>query len=374
MLKVIYANEPMPESFSKSIFLAGPTPRDALTKSWRPEAIEMLREIGYDGIVFVPETSDGEWKHNYDDQIEWEENGLIRSDVIVFWVPRDLEKMPAFTTNIEWGAWYKSDKCMLGYPVDAPKMRYLKFYADKHGIPVAHDLKSLLQKAVDVIGTGAFRVGGETQVPLTIWGQYSFQRWIDNQKAQGNRLDGATVEWFFKIAKNKKLFFFILHVNVWIEKEQRSKINEVIISRPDVAALVLYKKNTETNDLLDTEIVLVKEFRSPVSNESGFVFELPSGSSFKDPQASMSVVISECEEETGFKISSDRITYHQERQIGATLSTHRAHLFSAEITPEEVAQLKLSEGTIFGVAEDTEQTYVQVITLREILRDTTIEV
>ena len=33
--------------------------------------------------------------------------------------------------------------------------------------------------------------------------------------------------------------------------------------------------------MLDTEIIVIKEYRSPCRNQSGFVYELPGGSSFK---------------------------------------------------------------------------------------------
>ena len=48
-MNIAYARTPLP----KSIFLAGPTPRDAETKSWRPETIKLL--TGFDGTIFVPE-------------------------------------------------------------------------------------------------------------------------------------------------------------------------------------------------------------------------------------------------------------------------------------------------------------------------------
>lgn len=41
----------------KSIFLAGPTPRDEKTKSWRTTACERLNELGFDGVVYVPDNA-----------------------------------------------------------------------------------------------------------------------------------------------------------------------------------------------------------------------------------------------------------------------------------------------------------------------------
>lgn len=41
-MNVIHALQPIP----KSIFLAGPTPRDDETPTWPPEALEILRGLG----------------------------------------------------------------------------------------------------------------------------------------------------------------------------------------------------------------------------------------------------------------------------------------------------------------------------------------
>src|SRR6266511_3357557 len=38
-----------------SLFLAGPTPRSADVPSWRPEALNLLRGLGFAGTVLVPE-------------------------------------------------------------------------------------------------------------------------------------------------------------------------------------------------------------------------------------------------------------------------------------------------------------------------------
>lgn len=146
----IYAQEELSTLPEKNIFLAGPTPRDKNTPSWRPQAIEYLREQGFKGGIFVPEMRNG-WTDNfvYCNQIEWEENALKKSDVIVFWIPRELEKMPAFTSNIEWGYWVATnpDKLILGYPKNTPKMKYIQYYADKLGIPSFSSLEETLTMA-----------------------------------------------------------------------------------------------------------------------------------------------------------------------------------------------------------------------------------
>ena len=154
-LKIIYSDsESKPVTSPMSLFLAGPTPRDADTESWRPQAIEYLRKINFKGYVYVPEKENG-WDKTfeYKEQIEWEESALIKSGVILFWIPRELEKMPAFTTNIEWGVWSdrKPRKLVLGAPEDAPKMDYMRYYADKLGIPNKYTLNEALDSAVEKI-------------------------------------------------------------------------------------------------------------------------------------------------------------------------------------------------------------------------------
>lgn len=53
-MQIINANE-WPEKLCRdSIFLAGPTPRERGVVSWRPEAINLLQQFGYNGAVFVP--------------------------------------------------------------------------------------------------------------------------------------------------------------------------------------------------------------------------------------------------------------------------------------------------------------------------------
>ena len=57
--------------------------------------------------------------------------------------------MPAFTTNVEFGDWVKSGKVILGAPVDAPKMNYLRMLGKKFNAPCFETLDETLQAAVD---------------------------------------------------------------------------------------------------------------------------------------------------------------------------------------------------------------------------------
>lgn len=58
---------------------------------------------------------------------------------------------------------------------------------------------------------------------------------------------------------------------------------------------------------------------------------------------------------------------HQLQAVG-TLSAHRSHLFSLEISAEEMDWFKSQEGIVHGVEEDTEKTYVEVYTVGELMK------
>jgi len=80
----------------KSIFLAGPTPRGENVISWRTKACNIIEQLGFDGIVYVPEYSTWKPKADYVDQAQWERDALSNASVIAFWIPRTLPDMPAF--------------------------------------------------------------------------------------------------------------------------------------------------------------------------------------------------------------------------------------------------------------------------------------
>ena len=152
LMKVNYSDQEVIIA-KKSIFLAGPTPRDEAIHSWRPFAIKLLREIGFDGVVYVPEYSTGEILHNYDSQITWEWDALDVAGAILFWVPRKLDNMPAFTTNVEFGLFVKEDRTFYGRPDNAELIRYLdnlykRHHKDRH---IPSDLHSLCRSCVDYV-------------------------------------------------------------------------------------------------------------------------------------------------------------------------------------------------------------------------------
>jgi 8-oxo-dGTP pyrophosphatase MutT (NUDIX family) len=404
-MQLVFATEPAPTTFTKSLFLAGPSPRDPRHPNWRLHAVTQLAKAGYDGVVFIPLPRDGQWSHSYADQVDWETRYLNMADRIVFWCPRDLTvcegvakgesaelamNLPAFTTNMEFGLWVNSGKAILGYPEGAPKLRYLEHHALMESVPTAHSLAETLALAVESLGEGAGRNEGEREVPLHIWKLPHFQGWYKSQVAAGNRLDGARLLWSFRVGPTKGFTFaYTLHVDIYIASEGRSKVNEFIFGRPDIACIVGYQAPNHqhpkggayytVDGLHDTEIALIREFRSPARTSDGFIREIPGGSSWKPGEDPFITMTHELEEETGlgaqsgFEIDPKRLFRVGTRQLAGTLSVHQAHVYACELTDVEMAYLKEQERTnsVHGVEADSERTYVEVARLGDLIADDT---
>ena len=82
----------------------------------------------------------------------WERDGLSNATIIVFWIPRHLPNMPAFTTNVEFGYWLHSGKIIYGRPNEAEKIKYLDwlYKLDYNEEPV-DSLEELLKICVNKI-------------------------------------------------------------------------------------------------------------------------------------------------------------------------------------------------------------------------------
>lgn len=109
-----------------------------------------FEKFGFNGSLFIPERLVEE-KFDWESQVKWEEEHMNAADCILFWIPRNLENMPGFTTNVEWGRWENSGKVVLGAPDWAKKMGYIRYYAKKHGVPIAETLEETVRLAIEMV-------------------------------------------------------------------------------------------------------------------------------------------------------------------------------------------------------------------------------
>lgn len=351
-------------TITKSIFLAGPCPRGDDTswqKTWHAQAVTYLKDNGYDGHVFIPLP----FTTSYEDSVKWEDHFLNLADKILFWIPRS-DKLPGFTTNVEFGEWMKSSKTVLAYPEDAKKCRYLHSKATTYKVPVFQTLEGALQKCVDDLGVGSTRQGGETFVPLNIWQNPAFQSWYLSHLSAGNTLQSGKVLWEFVMPIARKVFCWAYHANMYIGSEERVKSNEFVFTRSDISVIFAWSRG---KTFADTNILCIKEFRTPARTFDGFVHELPGGSSMKDNEDPLSIASHELEEETGLKIAPNRFHYGFTAQLASTLSSHCAHVFCVEITEDELQSVLDTEA---GVADDTELTYVSAVTFKQVMNGTSL--
>ncbi len=191
-MRIVYRDEALPRSFAKAIFLAGPSPHAPGDPDWRVDAVRELADLGYDGVVYIPFPRPG--KKDTMDPWRWEHDAMMRSDVIAFWVPRS-QRLPGYTTNIEWGEFYRSGRCVLGCPPKAPGMDRMKHMARYEEVPIASTLRDTMLQCIGGIGQGAQRTGGECGIPAKIWRTPSFQEWYSAQCAKGGTLLRAEVQW-----------------------------------------------------------------------------------------------------------------------------------------------------------------------------------
>lgn len=370
-MKRLYAKEALPPdvAYQSSIFLAGPTPRDPQTPSWRPEACRLLEERQYDGWVFLPEERDGKWKGNYLDQVTWERQMRERADVILFWVPRELARMPAFTTNVEFGEDYDTHKMVYGRPPQAPKTRYLDaLYEGFARKPPCETLEATIEDTLALLDGGAHRQGGETCIPLHIWRTTSFQAWYAQQRAHHNRIEDAQLLWSYPPRTDQPVFSFSIQLKLWLQAEGRHKSNEFLFARPDIAAVVAYAREA-SRPLEETQFLLVQEFRTPCRNPHGLVLECPGGSSPEESLTPRQLAAIEFTEETGIPIEAKALQPLGQRQLCATLSSHHAHLFALPLTQDQLAlaQQRIQQQTHAGNTEDSERTYPILCTFSDLL-------
>ncbi len=140
-----------------SIFLAGPSLRKPGITPWREKALQYLEDMWFTGTVFVPEKPlSGSQEEDYEDsfnlvkQASWEWERLDKCSAIVMWIPRNLEYLPGFTSNVEFGRYVSSRRFFYGRPNSTLKTGYLDllYRKETRGQRPHHYLHELLKDTI----------------------------------------------------------------------------------------------------------------------------------------------------------------------------------------------------------------------------------
>lgn len=149
-MEVLYYENEVKEN-AKSIFLAGPALRSNQKElyNWRVTALETLDKLHFDGVVYVPDKKDVQSVCHEDDRINWEWKALDKCTTILFWVPRKIDTLPGFTTNVEFGLYVGSNKVVYGRPLDSEKNHYLdRLYYKYYNIEPCDNLTDTIKLAI----------------------------------------------------------------------------------------------------------------------------------------------------------------------------------------------------------------------------------
>lgn len=226
-MKIIYSDMQIPKKIKKSIFLAGPSPRDMNTYDWKKDAINILKKLNFNGTVFLPvpkKRFEGEpevegW--SYDNQINWECECRNIADLNLFWVPRNINgKMPAFVTNIEFGEDLNNNKIIYGRPDIAEKCKYLDFRINSLNKKIYSDLEDLLRSCLILLGEGKERKNGDVYFPLLLWEDRKFQKWHKKFIQKYEILKAKTI---FTTVKSHKLKHCIFEVTYLKNNKEKTK-------------------------------------------------------------------------------------------------------------------------------------------------------
>ena len=369
--QVLCALEPLPPAFSASIFLGGVPGR------WRREAVELLCQAGFDGVMIVPEPRRRQAPGSASAEpldperlSQWQEEALRHSDALLLWLGDGGAHDPEVAEL--WGQWQRSSRVSLGAPAATDSA--IRRTASRQRIPVHATLAETVTHCLSLLHPGALRRGGERAVPLILWRSPGFQSWYKALRAAGHRLDDAQLEWNYRSkSAGRPPLLWAMRPRVFLPSEHRHKSGEVVVGRSDVSATVLYYRQGLRR--AETIVALVREFRSAVRNHKGYGLMLPGGSAAQATEREQDArvtALKEVAEETGLRLAPTQLQEVPagDRQLAASLSCHHSHLFRAELSEGQLHQLRATAaaGRPLG-ANPNERCFVTLRTLRELQED-----
>lgn len=172
-----YNDEKLPkrsECTDGEVFLAGPTSRQQILEcNWRAEAVYLLREAGFSGMIYVPEPRGDELANDFTDRgyiHRWESSRLFfaRRSKRVFWIPRRADELLGLNTNLEMGIAVGLILAEMGRPGrDGKRARSMTYIgwpddAERMGLLRHYSLERAKCRRYDTLRRLAYAVAGKT--------------------------------------------------------------------------------------------------------------------------------------------------------------------------------------------------------------------
>ncbi|MFH8344362.1 nucleoside 2-deoxyribosyltransferase domain-containing protein [Streptomyces sp. NPDC018045] len=341
-LTVVHVDQRLPRQWSGAVYLSGPTPTDPQVPSWRGEAVAALRKLWSGSgrlAVFVPEPSPGGDYPDYADQIAWEEEAMRLSDVVAFYIPRRMPRLPGLVSNIKWGAWHDSGRVVLGTPPEADRMEYLLHFAKELGVPVAHTIEDTARAALEMVGGGAPRQAGERAVPLLVWRSARFREWYAARTAVGDELLDARVEWY-RHRPGARSDDWSLSVSVRRAGTDAAVDGRLDAERPDTRAILLHGDPDRARFRATTIVLAAHPATCMRLTDDGRALSLPTAPADAD-DASLVALIARW---TGLQITPDRLRHGPAVQPDHASSPYRTAPVAVRLTVAELRHLRSAAG------------------------------
>lgn len=324
----------------------------------------------------------------------WRVTALGHSDALLCVPSAALLTQPEeIALLIRWAAQRPLVLLLTGLAPKSPERAALLRALGEQRVQLAATPDEAVAHLLRVLRPGMLRKGTECRIPLLLWRSPSFQSWYQALRHAGHELEDAELEWTHRVrSPGRPPFLWAVRPRVRIANERRQIGGEVVIGRADISAVVLYRQVAHTEPgrhevvshegpvrRTGVEVVMVREYRAATRNALGFAWMLPGGSAARASERAadpLATAVQEILEETGLRIVPSQLTAvpSGDRQLVASLSSHHAQLFRAELSDAQVAQVQAAQaaGRPFG-ATPTERCYVHLRPLTEILADPSVD-
>lgn len=252
---IVHAGEPLPTKWNASVLLAAPSSEPV---SWHGEVLERLRQTwdspGHEGrlAVLIPQPRDGGPLSA--DHAGWAEQALAWADEIIAEESTEAGTPPRLTSAVSADPRDTSGRLtVFRTGVSPADDQDVLSWARQHAVPVAASGVEAVQMAVQRIGRGRQRTGGERAVPLLVAVSDAYFHWSSRLIEARASLAWARVEWLHRDENSEiRTPWWVLRAQIRHADHQITE--ELVVAHASCISVVAYHPRSPWTD---TEVVLV---------------------------------------------------------------------------------------------------------------------